>query len=61
MFHYSGTILWNDLPTQLKIIEDNNCFKLKYMEYLLHDETKRLNKIGVRVSVVVFNATFNNI
>jgi hypothetical protein len=32
-FHYSGTILWNSLPPNLKLIQDIDLFKKKYTYY----------------------------
>jgi hypothetical protein len=32
-FHYSGTILWNSLPPNLKLIQDIDLFKKKYTDY----------------------------
>jgi hypothetical protein len=34
-FHYSGTILWNSLPPNLKLIQDIDLFKKKYTDYLM--------------------------
>jgi hypothetical protein len=34
-FHYSGTILWNSLPHNLKLIQDIDLFKKKYTYYLM--------------------------
>ena len=33
--HYSGTILWNALPSNLKTVNNVDIFKKKYFEYLL--------------------------
>ena len=33
--HYSGTILWNALPSNLKTVKNVDIFKKKYFEYLL--------------------------
>ena len=33
--HYSGTILWNSLPPNLKLIQDIDLFKKKYTDYLM--------------------------
>ena len=33
--HYSGTILWNSLPPNLKLIQDIDLFKKKYTYYLM--------------------------
>ena len=35
IFHYSGTILWNSLPPNLKLIQDIDLFKKKYTDYLM--------------------------
>ena len=34
-FHYSGIILWNSLPPNLKLIQDIDLFKKKYTDYLM--------------------------
>ena len=34
-FHYSGTILWNSLSPNLKLIQDIDLFKKKYTDYLM--------------------------
>ena len=34
-FHYSGTILWNSLPTNFKLIQNINLFKKKFTDYLM--------------------------
>ena len=34
-FHYSGTISWNSLPTNLKLIQNIDLFKKKYTDYLM--------------------------
>jgi hypothetical protein len=34
-FHYSGTILWNCLPPNIKLIQDIDLFKKKYTDYLM--------------------------
>ena len=34
-FHYSGTILWNSLPPNLKLIQNIDLFKKKYTDYLM--------------------------
>ena len=34
-FHHSGTILWNSLPSNLKLIQDIDLFKKKYTDYLM--------------------------
>jgi hypothetical protein len=36
--HYSGTILWNSLPPNLKLIQDIDLFKMKYR--LINVKTK---------------------
>jgi hypothetical protein len=33
--HYYGTILWNSLPPNLKLIQDIDLFKKKYTDYLM--------------------------
>ena len=35
IFHYSGTILWNSLSPNLKLIQDIDLFKKKYTDYLM--------------------------
>ena len=37
-FHYSGTILWNSLPTSLKSMQNIDTFKIKYMQYLMNQQ-----------------------
>jgi len=34
-FHYSRTILWNSLPTNLKLIQNIDLFKKKYTDCLM--------------------------
>jgi hypothetical protein len=34
-FHYSGTILWNSLPPNLKLIQTIDLSKKKYTDYLM--------------------------
>ena len=39
-FQYLGTLLWNELPLSLTIIENIDLFKKKYFDYLFHEQNE---------------------
>ena len=40
-FHYSGTILGNSLPPNLKLVQNIDLFKKKYTDYLMSKQNNQ--------------------